>query len=278
MFSILIPTWNNLPYLQLCLESLRKNAVGSHQIILHINEGTDGTLQWVKDQKLDYTYSERNLGICTALNLMAMKAVHPYILYLNDDMYCCPDWDKYLIEEIKRMQTDCFMLSATLIEPLPSRNTCVIVADFGQDAANFKEQRLIDEFRKLPKDDWSGSTWPPTLIHKKYWGMVGGYSLEFSPGMSSDDDFSMKMWQIGCRIFKGVAQSRVYHFQRKSTERVIKNNGRKQFLMKWGINQSTFRKYYLSMGEPYEGILADPPHTYSLKLELLRAWLKRKLM
>ena len=32
-FSIVIPTWNNRPYLELCLESLRRNSVVPHEVI-----------------------------------------------------------------------------------------------------------------------------------------------------------------------------------------------------------------------------------------------------
>ena len=45
-FSIIIPTWNNLAYLKKCLESLDKNSFYNHQIILHLNEGIDGTVEW----------------------------------------------------------------------------------------------------------------------------------------------------------------------------------------------------------------------------------------
>ena len=48
LFSILIPTWNNLSLLRLCVESIRKNSKYDHQLVIHINEGVDGTLQWVK--------------------------------------------------------------------------------------------------------------------------------------------------------------------------------------------------------------------------------------
>ena len=48
MFSILIPTFNNLDYLKICIESLRKNSNFDHQIIVHVNEGSDGTLEYVK--------------------------------------------------------------------------------------------------------------------------------------------------------------------------------------------------------------------------------------
>ena len=63
MFSILIPTYNNLSYLKLCLESLEKNSSFKHQIIIHINEGTDGTLDFVKKNNYNYTFSDNNIGM-----------------------------------------------------------------------------------------------------------------------------------------------------------------------------------------------------------------------
>jgi hypothetical protein len=83
------------------------------------------------------------------------------------------------------------------------------------------------------------------------------------------------MWQAGCRIFKGVGSSKVYHFQSKSLHRIKKNNGRKQFLMKWGMNQSTFNKYFLKRGTVFCGPLSAPRQS-TIKGELFRAWLKRK--
>ena len=55
IFSILIPTWNNLPFLKICVDSIRKNSTYRHQIIVHVNDGSDGTLEWVRQQGLDYT-------------------------------------------------------------------------------------------------------------------------------------------------------------------------------------------------------------------------------
>ena len=44
MFSIIIPTFNNLEYLKILIKSLKKNSKFDNEIILHINEGIDGTL------------------------------------------------------------------------------------------------------------------------------------------------------------------------------------------------------------------------------------------
>ena len=43
MFSIVIPTFNNIRYLKICIESIKKNSEFNHEIIPHINEGSDGT-------------------------------------------------------------------------------------------------------------------------------------------------------------------------------------------------------------------------------------------
>ena len=55
MFSIIIPTFNNLDYLKICINSIKKNSKYSHEIIIHINEGTDGTLNYVKENNFKYT-------------------------------------------------------------------------------------------------------------------------------------------------------------------------------------------------------------------------------
>jgi GT2 family glycosyltransferase len=277
MFSIIIPTWNNLALLQLCIRSIRQNSAYSHQIIIHVNDGSDGSLEWVREQGIMYTASPQNIGICLAVNEAAMLATHDYILYLNDDMYCCPRWDMALANKLKQLDTDLFMLSGTMIEPRDTSNPCVIVRDYGSDAENFDEAKMLMELSQQHKTDWYGATWPPTLVSKRWWFKVGGYSSEFSPGMSSDNDFSMKLWHAGCRIFLGVGDSLIYHFQCKSTGKVKKNDGGKQFLNKWGIRQSVFDRYFLRRGLPAQGLmLNEPEDTLELRWQLLRSRLKRR--
>ncbi len=268
-FSILIPTWNNLDYLKLCINSIRKNSFFKHQIIVHINEGKDGTLEWIKEQDdIDFCFSEKNIGICYALNYCRTLAHTSYLLYLNDDMYVCPGWDKELSDEIDTIGHPYFFLSSTAIEP-NTNNKCFIRQDFGTDIHSFNEEKLLEEFHQLPKNDWSGATWPPNIVHKDMWDIVGGYSVEFSPGLYSDPDFSMKLWKMGIRYFKGVAKSRVYHFGSMSVKRIKKNEGYYTFISKWRITSSTLTKLYLRSGENYNGILSEPILPFSLRLKNL---------
>lgn len=266
-FSILIPSWNNLPYLKLCIESIRKNSHYQHQIIVHVNEGIDGTKEWIAEQSdIDYSISDSNIGVCYALNIGRGLVNTDYILYINDDMYVCPNWDKELFDEIKTIGHNYFFLSSTAIEPVYSTN-CAILKDYGSDIHSFKEELLLKEFDSLPFNNWNGSTWPPNIVHTSIWDLVGGYSTEFSPGMYSDPDFSMKLWKLGIRLFKGVSASRVYHFGSKSTQRIVKNNGYYQFIMKWGITSSVLTKLYLKRGEKFNGLLGNPQLSIFLRFK-----------
>jgi len=150
-----------------------------------------------------------------------------------------------------------FFLSATAIEPFKTGNDCVIVQNFGTDAASFQEEKLLEQYRDPVKKDWQGATWPPNVVHKNTWDLVGGYSIEFSPGLYSDPDFSMKLWKSGIRLFKGIGKSRVYHFGGKSTKRMIKNRGYYTFIAKWGMSAGTFTKKILRSGQLFDGLLTE---------------------
>ncbi|MEY3538711.1 MAG: hypothetical protein RL188_128 [Bacteroidota bacterium] len=264
-FSIVIPSWNNLSFLQNCIESIRKNSSYPHQIIVHVNQGKDGSYEWVKAQPdIEFTYSPENIGVCYALNAARTLIKTPYLLYLNDDMYLCPGWDKALLEEIKTIGHDLFFLSSTVIEPVASSNA-VIEKDYGHDIASFQEEKLLKEFNEWAQPDWSGATWPPNIVSVRLWDYVGGYSVEFSPGMYSDPDFSMKLWNAGVRYFKGVSNSRAYHFGSKSVQRVKRNKGYHQFIYKWGFTSSLLTKHMLHRGEDWQGPLPEFKMTNTLK-------------
>ena len=54
MFSILIPTFNNIKYLECCINSIKKNSKYNHEIIPHVNIGDDGTLEYLNKHKIDF--------------------------------------------------------------------------------------------------------------------------------------------------------------------------------------------------------------------------------
>ncbi len=256
MFSILIPSWNNLAYLELCVDAIRRNSSVDHEIIVLVNDGSDGTLDWVRAQRLRHIHAPVNIGVCLSVNLLAAQATQPWLVYLNDDMVCAPGWDAAFAVEIARHDDDLMLLSSTLIEPSGTGNELVLVDDFGRTPDVFDAQRFAREHSRLPAGDRWGCASQPTVISRRWWHMVGGYSIEFGPGMSSDDDLLMKLWVAGCRRFKVLGDSRVYHFACRSTGRVRRNKGARTFAMKWGITQGEFKRGFLLRSDP--GARTDP--------------------
>ena len=282
MFSIILPTYNNLEYLKITLESISKNSKYKHDIIVHVNEGTDGSLDYLKGKKIDFTYSLKNLGLCTGVNTAAKKAKTNYILYSHDDMYFCPGWDTCLEKEVKKLNTDKFYLSASMIE----KNSGHIQFDAGDNFSDFDEDKLLKNFKNISYFDFQGSHWAPHLIHKKIWNQIGGFSEEFNPGMGSDPDLNMKLWQNGVRIFKGLSNFKVYHFgsislRKKKTLSV--NNGTRTFLRKWKITPTFFTKHYLRGGvfsdnkiicNEYNGPVQDPVKNFVYFKDLIKCKIK----
>ena len=255
MFSIIIPTFNNLEYLKLCIHSIKKNSkFKDHEIIFYINEGKDGTLDFLKNNNYKYIHSQINKGVCVAFNRAVEIATNDYVVLGHDDMYFCPGWDAIFYNELIKLNNDDFFFSGTMVQPFAS----YINLDCGKTYSNFNEEKLLKELPKIKFDDFQGTHWQPSLIHIKTWHRVGGFSEEFSPGLGSDPDFNMKLWNIGVRLFKGLSECRVYHFSSISLRKKAWNNGAKTFLLKWGISIKFFKKYYLRSDTKFNGILNDP--------------------
>jgi len=277
VFSILIPSWNNLAYLKACVESIRKNSRYHHEIIIHLNEAKDGSRQWVEQQRLPFTFSEQNVGVCYGFNAPASLARANYLVLSDDDYYYAPDWDVPLREEIEKLGSIYFCLTGTMIEHSATQYPESIIApfDFGKTVDGFDEKRFLEDFAEIPFYDWTGGNWYPLVLHRNVWNLIGGLSTEFTPGMASDPDMMMKLWHAGVRYYKGISASRVYHFGSKTTARVKKNDGNKQFLLKWGLSKSTFFQYFLRLGQAFYGAL-DEPDRAEFRSKLLRDSWKRK--
>ena len=261
MFSIIIPTLNNLNYLKLCIKSLRINSSYNHQIIPHVNIGQDGTVDFLEKENIEYTFTKHNAGICEGMNMASKKAKNDFILYAHDDFYFCPEWDLTLKKEIDKIGHNRFYLSGIMMNNGPLKFDC------GDSLENFNESKLLENYKSINHYDFQGSTWAPHLIHKEFWNKIGGFSEEFYPGTGSDPDLNMKLWNEGVRIYKGINNCKVYHFgsivtrnykDHPTIQTESGNKGAKIFILKWGISIDFFKRFYLRSDTKYKGELDNP--------------------
>jgi glycosyltransferase involved in cell wall biosynthesis len=266
--SIVVPTFNNINYLKKFVESIERNSNFNHQLIIHVNEGSDGTLDFLRKKNIKHTYSTKNIGLCDAVNQAAELSNKEYILYSHDDMYFCKNWDLYLKKEVNLQKNNLFYISGTSV----SYKDGLIEYNCGNTPSNFDIKKFDEFCLNDNSEDLQGSHWAPHLIHKQIWKKVGGFSREFDPGDGSDPDLCCKLWNVDVRIFKSLSKFKVYHFGSITTRKrnIKKNNGTKIFLLKWGYNPRFFRKYYLRGNmKKYDGPLSKPNFSFRMIYDLL---------
>ena len=267
--SIIIPTYNNLKFLKFCLSSIKKNSYYNHEIILHVNEGSDGTTNFVKENKLIHTHSIDNIGLCSSINKAFSLVTTDHILYSHDDMFFCKNWDIHLEKEINKYSNNLYYLTGTNV----SAKHGLINYDCGSSPETFDEKKFNDFCNEDKSKDLQGSHWAPHLIHKDLWSKIGGFSEEFNPGDGSDPDLCMKLWNENVRIFKTISKFKVYHFSSVTTRKsnIVLNNGTKTFLLKYGFNPRFFRKYYLKGNGSnfFNGKLSNPNLSTYISIEYI---------
>jgi len=107
LLTIVIPTWNNLDMLKICIESLFLSTKYPFEVIVIDNGGKSEVAKSLPDSAKEYVKviePEENLGWMKAHNLALETVETPYYCLLNDDVIFIPaQWDFWtkLISHLK---------------------------------------------------------------------------------------------------------------------------------------------------------------------------------
>lgn len=92
LFSIVIPTYNNLHELQACLAAIGKLAERSFDVLVGVDGSTDGTLEWLAAERFGFPLhilqheGGGNEGRAATRNLALPRIQGRYTLFLDSDM------------------------------------------------------------------------------------------------------------------------------------------------------------------------------------------------
>jgi len=239
MFSICLCSWNDLPFLKILYAGVKRNTKVKYEFIVHDNGSEDGTEEWLKENGIQYTRSETNEGVA-AVNYAVERASYRYIVDINADMYPLPGWDIEILKQIKtfeREKIDKWMISSCLIEPRGANPEYTIV-NCGTTPESFDETQLLAQyaFNIKPKIDTTQYS-HPIVMPKAQWDKMGGVDTEYPYGLATDHDIAARAYSVGCRHFKMLGRSRVYHFVGQTIRKLPADrpNAEPVFFRKWGI-------------------------------------------
>jgi GT2 family glycosyltransferase len=236
-----ISTYNNLNYLKIAIDSVRKNSYFKDApFIIHAENCTDGTDEWLKTNMQLYNldvYIEHNkqpIGIGGGMNFCADKVRTEYIMFLHSDFYVTKNWDLACLEEIKKHK-DKTMVFSHRVEPKmfnsqEQRPGTVIVSKemFGAYYYDFNSNDFDDyaeEFIKLNDFSIPKAEGVSGLISKKDWDFIGGNDPIFAPSSWEDMDLFLRMLNKEYKFIL-TTKSLVWHFGARGSHRLEENDGK----------------------------------------------------
>jgi GT2 family glycosyltransferase len=270
-----ISTFNNLNYLKIAVDSVRKNSFFINApFIIHAENCTDGTNEWLENNKELYNLTviiEKNnvgpRGIGGGMNLCAENVSTEYIMFLHSDFYVTKDWDieclklseKYDWVDSLRFEPNIFNQQTGF------RHVAIIVSiDVFNASYNDFRNKLFDDYANKFKELNPNIEYPKLhgvsgLIKKKLWDDLGGNDPIFAPSSWDDIDLFSRFRNRG-HTYTTTSNSVVWHFGARGSHRLEENNNKtserqilsekkniQNFQKKWGY-LPTFDEY--GMVEP----------------------------
>jgi len=257
MLTHCISTYNNLPYLKLAVESVRKNSYFKDApFIIHAENCTDGTYQWLADNGVKYnlTVYIKDLepsGLGQGMNFIASKVTTQYINFLHSDFYVTENWDLELLKVHEREPAKKLWVNSFRIEPnmfnSPTRHGTLLVdpSDFGAYANDFNKERLEEyakEFALLNDFEIPKGEGVSGLVKKYVWDKFGGNDPLFAPTSWDDMDLFLRMKRGGVE-FVMPSKSVVWHFGARGSHRLEENGGQSSERQKRAEAENV-RKFY----------------------------------
>jgi hypothetical protein len=181
-------------------------------------------------------------------------ATNDIVMIFHSDMYACPNLDKEMLKYLEPGT----VVSATRIEPpLHPEGPEKIIADYGIEPEEFREQRFLREYMELsPSKKPTEGIFAPWAIYKEDFQSIGGHDPLYAPQSKEDSDifnrfvlngykliqtwrgFVYHMTCRGSRFKDGAFRNpagQVFMDGRESNEWLIQNlRSTRNFIRKWG--------------------------------------------
>jgi len=241
--SIVIVTYNGLPYTKMCLASLFWNDWHPNDELIIVDNGsTDSTSEYLRElmrlnPSVRVEFNERNRGFAAANNQGLARANGDVLVLLNNDTIVPRGWRDGLV----RWLDDA---GIGMIGPVTNR-TC----NEAQIDAPYRTYAELQQFVRDYTQKHSGEAAEIGMLamfciamRRDVFGRVGPLDEQFEVGMFEDDDYARRVRQAGYRIMC-AEDVFVHHFGQASLgelcttgdyDRVLESN-RRRFEEKWGV-------------------------------------------
>jgi glycosyltransferase involved in cell wall biosynthesis len=214
--TFVIPSRNNLEFLQLAYKSIR-NLETKHEILVLNDASTDRTQEWIdslgdEDLITHHNPGPERIGIVGMFDKGIEMARTDIIMAFHSDMVAAPDLDKHILKHLEKGT----VVSATRVEPpLHPDGPEKMLVNFGIEVEDFN----IDKFNNWvnneykPKHDTlvTEGIFAPWCMYKEDFLAIGGHDELFAPQSKEDSDIFNRFVLNGYKVLQ-TWEGLVYHF------------------------------------------------------------------
>ena len=220
--TFVIPSRNNLEFLQLAYQSIR-NLETQHEILVLNDASTDGTQEWIDSLEDEDLITHHNpgperIGIVGMFDKGIEMARTDIIMAFHADMVAAPDLDKHILKHLEKGT----VVSATRVEPpLHPDGPEKVLMDFGIEVEDFDYDKFCN-WVKGPVDSTGGyqpkhgklvteGIFAPWCMYKEDFLAIGGHDELFAPQSKEDSDLFNRFVLNGYKVIQ-TWEGLVYHF------------------------------------------------------------------
>lgn len=210
--TFVIPSRNNLEFLQLAYDSIRRLDT-RHEILVLNDASTDGTAEWIDDQKDEDLIVYHNpgpdrIGIVGMFDKGIEIARTEIIMAFHADMVVCRDFDTNILKYLEKGT----VVSATRVEPpLHPDGPEKILRNFGIEAEEFKMDLWLNQAEGLKEIKVTEGIFAPWCMYKEDFLSIGGHDELFAPQSKEDSDLFNRFILNGYKVLQSW-DALVYHF------------------------------------------------------------------
>jgi glycosyltransferase involved in cell wall biosynthesis len=210
--TFVIPTRNNLEFLELAYHSIR-NLSGNHEILILDDASTDDTSKWLENLKDDKLIIHTNpgperIGIVGMFDKGIELATTKIICAFHADMVAGNNFDINILKHLRKG----IVVSGTRIEPpLHPPGPEKIIHDFGSEVKTFEMSKWIENNTSFENEKVTDGIFAPWCMYREDFLSIGGHDKLFAPQSREDSDLFNRFKLNGYEIIQSW-DALVYHF------------------------------------------------------------------
>lgn len=247
MITVIIPTYRNAKYLDLCLKSITENMVLDSTQVIVVVDGYVEENQEVMDKypTVGFLPFEQNMGMQYAINAGVMQATTEFVFVINDDNVFPTKWDERLQRSLEPLRDVKTVMTVNQIEPTGPGMFNFPVVDLGHNVDTFQYERFLTEELQHSNDYvvTQGGRIFPFIMNKKHFMAIGGFDTFYNSPNICDWDFFLRLELLDFSFFRSSA-IHLYHFGSVSTKknaesqtfRAKEQAAIEQYTWKWGTH------------------------------------------